>query len=797
MFCRIYMINRLVDHMIHALVAIITIAFVALGLAPLSASAQTQAPAPVVPKSITVVMDDNYPPYIFRDASGQIQGILKDTWALWEARTGVAVKLLPMDWADAQRFVQADRADVIDTIFMTPERVALYDFTAPYARLDVPIFFHHSISGIVDATSLKGFTVGVKAGDACVDVLRSHGVDTVKAYPSYSAVISAAASGDLRVFCMDKPPAVYLLNQRGMEHDFRQSIALYTGEFRRAVRKGNGATLALLEDGFSRITPAEYQAIEKKWRGEPIEPHEKSTFVRYAGYALAIAGLLALVLGGWGYTLRKRVLAKTAALTASLNELRATQSALQATSDRFQKIASSLPGMVYQFLLRPDGSSSFPFASPSTLDVYRVSPEVVQADAAAVFANLHPADLARVQESIRVSAQHLTPWQQEYRVKFDDGTVRWLFGNALPERLADGSVLWHGFITDITERRKADDKLRQLSHITEQAPLAIVITDLAGTIEYANPMFTAVTGYATEEVYGRNPRLLQSGLTAPQVYEDMWATLRAGQIWHGELENRKKSGDFFTEQVVIAPVVNADGKVTHYAALKEDITERKKVDQELQASLKEKVALLNEVHHRVKNNLQVITSLLRLEAGRSSHTDTKAVLQEMQGRIRAMALLHETLYRAGTFASVDLASYLKQLATQAFRAQGSGAVRLSLQLAPVPVSMDQATPCGLLVNELISNALKHAFPAGQGGEIQVALQAVATPVGDAPQWCLRVSDNGVGLPADFEARRAQSLGMQLASDLARQLGGSLVISAQPDLDAGACFSVSFPVAATA
>ena len=537
------------------------------------------------------------------------------------------------------------------------------------------------------------------------------------------------------------------------------------------------------------------QPLVKKSARALIEPHEKSTYRRYVSDALAIAGLLALVLAGWNWALRKRVLAKTAALTASVNELRATQSALQATSDRFQKITSRLPGMVYQFLLRPDGSSCFPFSSPSMRDIYRVSPEAAQVDSAGVVATGHPDDVARVLESIQVSAQNLTPWQQEYRVKFDDGTVRWLFGNALPERLADGSVLWHGFITDITERRKADDKLRQLSRITEQAPLAIVITNLAGTIEYANPMFTAVTGYATEEVYGQNPRMLQSGLTAPQVYEGMWATLSTGRIWHGELENRKKSGEFFTEQVVIAPVVDAEGHVTHYVALKQDITERRKLDQALQTSLQEKVALLNEVHHRVKNNLQVITSLLRLEAGRSSHADTRVVLQEMQGRIRAMALLHEALYRAGTFASVDLASYLKQLATQAFRAQSSGAVRLSLLLAPVQVSMDQATPCGLLVNELIFNALNHAFPVGQGGEVQVALQAAATPVGDAPQWCLRVSDNGVGLPADFEARRAQSLGMQLASDLARQLGGTLVIHSQPSPATGASFSVCFAAGA--
>lgn len=217
--------------------------------------------------------------------------------------------------------------------------------------------------------------------------------------------------------------------------------------------------------------------------------------------------------------------------------------------------------------------------------------------------------------------------------------------------------------------------------------------------------------------------------------------------------------------------------------LSRDITPRKHAEQALQASLDDKVGLLNEVHHRVKNNLQVITSLLRLEGNRSAQAETRTVLDEMQGRIRSMALLHESLYRTGTFASVELGAYLRQLCTQAFRtgARQNDGVQLVLDLAPVQVTMDQATPCGLLVNELVSNCLKHGFPNGRTGEVRVAL----TPV-DA-QWRLSVRDNGVGLPADFDTRRAASLGLQLVTDLARQLGATLVVGPGP----GAAFSITF------
>jgi two-component sensor histidine kinase len=197
----------------------------------------------------------------------------------------------------------------------------------------------------------------------------------------------------------------------------------------------------------------------------------------------------------------------------------------------------------------------------------------------------------------------------------------------------------------------------------------------------------------------------------------------------------------------------------------------------LQASLKEKVMLLNEVHHRVKNNLQVITSLLSLESARSSAPDIQQVLKNMQGRIRSMALLHQSLYRSGIFASADLGAYLQELASQAFRAQagGANAVRLKLDLERILVSMDQAGPCGLLANELISNCFKHAFPEGSEGEIHLGLRLLP----GSNKVRLSVSDSGVGLPADFTSRRENSLGLQLVADLARQIGGTLEIMVGP------------------
>ena len=214
---------------------------------------------------------------------------------------------------------------------------------------------------------------------------------------------------------------------------------------------------------------------------------------------------------------------------------------------------------------------------------------------------------------------------------------------------------------------------------------------------------------------------------------------------------------------------------------------RERAELALHTLLRDKEALLKEVHHRVKNNLQVVSSLLRLEAARDANNSTVSVLRDMQGRIQAMGLLHESLYGSGNFAAVDLAAYLRQLATQAFAtfSTRSGAVRLDVHLVSVEVSMDQAITCGLLVNELVSNSLKHAFPGGRTGVLRIALQTLDTP----GHFRLQISDDGVGLPPNLAQRQIRSLGLQLASDLAEQLGGPLHCGDGPGTD----FQVEFRI----
>ena len=297
-----------------------------------------------------------------------------------------------------------------------------------------------------------------------------------------------------------------------------------------------------------------------------------------------------------------------------------------------------------------------------------------------------------------------------------------------------------------------------------------------GLLQEVNRSYCQMSGYTEQELLGRPI----AELDAANAVGDFALHLShaTGQD-RFETRHRHKDGSWFDVEISVQTLA---GRAGWFVVFVQDITERKRADQLLQQSLKDKQALLKEVHHRVKNNLQVIVSLLRLESGRSASADTKAVLASMQGRIRSMALLHESLYRSGTFASVDLGAYLGQLVPLAFRTQQTAPSRvlLKLSLGSVQVGMDQAISTGLLVNELISNCLKHGFPQGQSGEVGVELQPVdPAQTGSNALWRLCVSDTGVGLPADFESRRKTALGLQLVSDLCRQVGGQLTLESQP------------------
>ncbi len=223
-----------------------------------------------------------------------------------------------MDWDKALKVMAEGNAQVIDTIFLTEERAKTLAFSAPYASIDVPIFFHRNISGISDVKSLLGFTIGVKAGDACIDFFKKHGIQTLREYANYESIVQDAAEQKIKVFCIDAPPAQYYLYKMNLDAQYRRHTApLYTGQFHRAVRKERKDLLKTVEEGFAKISRKEHEEIEKRWRGSSI-------VLPYIAYLLYLMGII-VILGGilvlWNYTLRRKVVQKTIQLQEAIDAL--------------------------------------------------------------------------------------------------------------------------------------------------------------------------------------------------------------------------------------------------------------------------------------------------------------------------------------------------------------------------------------------------------------------------------------------------------------------------------------------
>lgn len=265
------------------------------------------------------------------------------------------------------------------------------------------------------------------------------------------------------------------------------------------------------------------------------------------------------------------------------------------------------------------------------------------------------------------------------------------------------------------------------------------------------------------------------------------------------VQERCKDGSFIWSEISITLLSDTNGTPTRMIGVSRDVSKRleqekalqeseqryRALSEDLQESLAEKSALLKEVHHRVKNNLQVITSLLRLEASGLKDPASREVILDMQRRVRSMSLLHETVYQSNSLAHVEMEAYFTKLTRQILNTMtGTHAgVYPQLDLAHIELNIEQAIPCGLLLNELLSNACKHAFDADTPGKIHVRLQPK-----NETHIILEVSDNGKGLPPDFQTRRKHSLGLQLIDDLTRQLNGCLDIQSNDKTS----FRITFP-----
>jgi two-component system, cell cycle sensor histidine kinase and response regulator CckA len=555
-----------------------------LGALPFPDSCHAGAPA-----SIRVVLDDNYPPYIFRDPKGEPQGILVDYWRLWERRTGIKVELNPLDWDKALGGMKAGKFDVIDTVFKTDQRSSWLDFTRGYAKIEVPAFFDNEISGIANAESLRGFVVAAKSGDVAVDMLKSQGVVNIALYPSYEAIILAAKEHKISVFVADKPPALYYLYKYGLHDRFHRTSPLYVGEFRRAVLKGNQGLLRLVEEGFAAIPPKELKKIEDRWYGASL-PSVK--FLRYPLFGAGALALLAFALFAYNQVLRNAVHSRTTELGAS--------------KELFETVYHSVNDAIF---IHEIPTGAIIDVNQRMLDMFGCTREEALNHPIAAFSAGVPPYTQAEADVWMGRASRGEPQLFSWKAKDRDGRLFWIEVNM---RLARIGGVDRILVTarDISERKAAEESMKLGRELFEAAfhsgPLLMTISDLAsGRFLEVNDNFLRVSGFTREEVIGRTS--LELGWISAG---DRGRLLRelgsVGRVTGMKLKLTNKGGEslwclYFGKIMVI----NGEQKLL---SLADDITERSLAEEQLRQAMKMEAVgqLAGGVAHDYNNMLTVI-----------------------------------------------------------------------------------------------------------------------------------------------------------------------------------------------
>jgi PAS domain S-box-containing protein len=345
----------------------------------------------------------------------------------------------------------------------------------------------------------------------------------------------------------------------------------------------------------------------------------------------------------------------------------------------------------------------------------------------------------------------------------------------------NGNIIYYdGTFEDITEQKRVVEALTLFSHTIKSIGECISITDLENKLLFVNEAFLETYGYRELDIIGKSISIVTCDKKISD-QEVLKATLKGG--WQGERMNRKRDGTEFPVFLSTSVVHNEQGQPIALVGVASDITERQRAEEQLRASLIEKEVLIKETHHRVKNNLQVISSLLNLQSELIIDPRDKVLFDESQSRIKSMALIHEQLYRSRSLSAIDFKEYVQMLSTEMMRSYAKEGISLEQDVADIQFSLDVAIPCGLIINELLSNALKHAFSGREEGRINIRL----TFDGDNT-FNLVVNDNGIGLPDNVNVQNTTSLGFQLIITLTNQLQGKINIERK----AGTTISISFP-----
>lgn len=444
------------------------------------------------------------------------------------------------------------------------------------------------------------------------------------------------------------------------------------------------------------------------------------------------------------------------------------------SNERYKELADLLPQIVFEM----DLGGNLTFVNRSAFEVMGYTKDEFKSGLN-VLAMVVPEDRDRARQNIRkvLSGEQSG---QEYTFIRKDGSRFPVIVHSSVILRDKKPVGLRGIIIDITEHKQEEEKLLLTQASIDNFPDSCIWLGMDRQIVYVNDAACISLGYTREKLLTMNIRDVDPTYSEERDREVATELMKKGFY---RFESLRKTRDGRLFPVDISCKYHRQGNKEHIITFERDITDRKLTEERIKNSLREKEVLLKEVHHRVKNNMQIISSLLNLQMSGIDHEPVRHILTESQSRIRSIALVHERMYMSNDLARINFSEYLKNLSNQLLLTYrtSSGKVKLAIEGENIHIGVDQAVPCGLIMNELISNSLKHAFPGSGSGTIKIQLQS-------ADYNTITLEDDGVGIPESFSLSNPQSMGMQLVSALVEQLEGKITL----DRSCGTRFTITFP-----
>ncbi|HAQ19906.1 MAG TPA: hypothetical protein DCR40_11835 [Prolixibacteraceae bacterium] len=446
------------------------------------------------------------------------------------------------------------------------------------------------------------------------------------------------------------------------------------------------------------------------------------------------------------------------------------------SEQRYQTLAQVSPVGIF----RTDATGSTTYVNPEWSRISGIS--AAEALGEGWLRAVYPADREKLAVNWKISSQEKKGSSAEYRFIRPDGTISWVLGQAVPEQNSLKETIGYiGTITDITARKKAEKEILKLSRAVEQSPASILITNLEGNLEYANPKALEVTGYQAEEVLGKNPNIFSAGEKPKSEYHLLWDTILSGKEWRGEFHNKKKSGELYWEQASISPIINEKGEITHFLAVKEDITDRKKIENELKDALEKaqesdnlKSAFLANMSHEVRTPLNSIIGFSELLADSKFEQEQKdEFIRHIISNGNNLLAIISDIMDISKLESGEIKIHIIEIPVERFISNLLDQFTFLIKEKSLDFKVFFSENDGETIifadadrlNQIFNNLINNAIKFTSAGGIEIGYQ----PKGNLVEFY--VKDTGIGIPVEYQEKIFERF-RQVESSTTRKFGGN-------------------------